>query len=237
MKEIEILPRTIKKHPIRKRILGCQKGFSLIEAVGALPLAALVLVISTLAIANFVTAFEENKLYIQMQDELFTAMEYIRYGYPLKNVTYSNLSDDGMIGLMTAKNVSIPPDGNSITIYPRHVSQGANESNYWLKYYLDPNGNLIARGQYRERIFNSIVFPSGNMSISDKKRFRIIDINFRLSQEQSLQDKFVYYTIKAEVRFRQKKSDESLAEDLKKNTRTIEYSSGCFLANYKGQEN
>jgi len=210
-----------------------QDGYSLAELVVALPLSILVIVILTFAIANFATTYQEIQLYTQLQEELFNAIETMRYGYAKEGVTGSFYSPEnekeGLIGLLTAKEVTIGLTGKTITIKPINLNPGVP---YYSQFFLDDKNHLRVSGQYGIKTYtNELVFPQTARKIGGEQQFKILDLYF---EPQKVVNNNIYVLgieIKARVRFREKLDSQSLEEDSQINTKTIEYKTSVYLAN------
>lgn len=211
-----------------------QKGYSLTDLVASLPLAALVLVILTLAILSFVKTYQETKLYVQLQNELFQAVETMRYGYTRRDITGDPNAPAGskppIVGISTAESVEISANQRSITIEPVDIQSGPN---LYARFFVDNVGHLRVSGQSGVSLSytNELVFPSSIAEIDGEPKFRLID--FRVTPEYSSSTKVYVVGIymKARVRFRQRMRDQSPAEDVEQNTRTIEYKTSVFVGN------
>ena len=212
-----------------------QKGYYLADLVASLPLALLIILAFTFVVMNFLTTYEEVKLYTQLQDELFAAVETMRYGYSIDNVT-GNPSDpaeqkEGLIGLITANDVTIGLSHRSITLTPVILTPGLP---YYSEFYLDTNNHLRASAKYGLKSFSDkLIFPSGLKKIGGQHQFRILELNF--IPEKIVQDKIYLLgiQIKAQVRFREKSIKQTAEEDIRLNTKTIEYQTSVFITNAK----
>ena len=96
------------------KILRNNKGYSLIEIIAGIPLTVLVFTIFAIGILHFVTTFQEVKLYNQLSQDLFDAIEIMRHGYMYDGVT----DDEGLIGFTTAKKVQMGTSRKSIKVAP-----------------------------------------------------------------------------------------------------------------------
>ncbi|MBN2461643.1 MAG: hypothetical protein JXB60_08545, partial [Candidatus Cloacimonetes bacterium] len=212
-----------------KSLVRDERGISLLELVAALPLAVLVLVLVSMAVTNFLTTFEETKLYVQLQEELFQAVETMRYGYTKKGVT----DEEGLIGLITANSVTIRPDRAGITIRPIVITQGASEDNYKADFYLTDHGRLKTSARYNLLYYyNQPVFPSGDNFIGKDPQFKITSLRF--TPEIASNDGRVFLLgieIEAMVRFRERASQQTANEDIRLNTKKIKYKTSVLLGN------
>ena len=217
------------------KLLNNAKGIALTELLAAIPLTILVFVILIIGIVNFVTTYQEVRLYTQLQEELFDAVETMRYGYTKADVT-GGINDldrekEGLIGLLTARKVEFGT-GGSITIYPPSVDQTFGEEGYWSRFYLDENKHLRVSARYGVKVFqNELVFPSGINKVGNDYQFQITELNF--TPIKSIQDKIYVLGIhiKARVRFREKLKDQSIEDDINLNTKSIEYNTSVYMAN------
>lgn len=213
-----------------KGIINNQKGVSLTELVVALPLAVLVLVILTFAVAKFVTTFEETKLFLQLQEELFDAVETIRYGYAKEGVT----DNYALIGAFTANKVEINYSKDGITLHPLNVITGRV---FKSRFFLDSDGFLKVDGYYgNQNFFGELVFPSGENTLAgNKQRFKITNLNFEKLNPET-KTKLLGIEVTAEVRYRNKQNNQSAAEDKELNTREIKYTTSVYLGNSEKDE-
>lgn len=207
--------------------LSNQSGVSLPELVASIPLAALVFLIMGLALVNFTTTYQETRLYVQLQDELFQAVETIRHGVAKENVT----DGEGIIGVMTAGKVTINSSRNRIRIVPVVVSQGLGEEGYYANFYLE-DGKLLANARYGLKTYNNFrVFPEGQSKIGSSDKFRITNLTFIPEAGNANDVSLLGVEIEAQVRFRKKSEDQSSAEDIRQNTRSIKYRTSILVGN------
>ena len=214
------------------KILKNNKGYSLIEIIAGLPLVALVFVIFGIGIVHFTTNYQEVRLYSQLQQDLFEAIEIMRHGYMLDGVT----DDEGLIGLTTAKKIDV-----SSTISLRVTPLVLNldlEEDYNVTYYVDDNKQLRVNGSYGVKHFqNEPIFPSTPIKyIGREPQFTIKNIHDIWSVTPNTTDAHGYphmvdIKLVGQVRFREKLKDQSHEDDIRKNTRTITFETSVFLGN------
>jgi len=214
-----------------------QKGYSLVELVISLPLSILVVIIAAFAIINFVRTYNEVKLYTQLQEDLFNAVETMRYGYTKTSVTGGIASPEsekeGLIGLMTAKEVEIDHSGRLISIKPISVDPGIE---YRSTFFLDENNNLRTSGQYGIKIYqNELVFPSTLKKIGNEQQFQLIELKFERKKVYNNRIHLLGIEIIAQVRFREKEEHQSIEDDRQVNTKTIKYKTSVYIANAKSE--
>jgi len=213
------------------KILKNNKGYSLIEIIAGLPLVALVFVIFGVGIVHFTTTFQEVKLYTQLQQDLFDAIEIMRHGYMLDGIT----DDEGLIGLTTAK--KIENDAIiSLKVYPLVLNLNL-EDLYWVTYKVDDNMQLKIDGSYggSKQFDNELIFPSTPTKyIGREPQFTIKNPHqIWTLREYDAQGNAHMVDIKlvGQVRFREKMRNQSNEDDLRKNTRTITYETSVFIGN------
>ncbi|MBT3755526.1 MAG: hypothetical protein HOD64_06640 [Candidatus Cloacimonetes bacterium] len=212
------------------KILKNNKGYSLIEILAGLPLVTLVFVIFGIGIIHFTTTFQEVKLYTQLQQDLFDAIEIMRHGYMYENVT----DDEGLIGLSTAKKVVI--GSSSIKVTPLVLNLDL-ESNYWVTYAINDNSQIEINGSYGLTPFpeRRVIFPSSPTKyIGNQAQFRITNPNQIWSVVHTdFEGNATMVKIKlvGQVRFREKQPRQSNEDDIRKNVRTITYETAVYLGN------
>ncbi len=213
------------------KILINNKGYSLIEIVAGLPLVALVFVIFGVGIVHFTTTFQEVKLYTQLQQDLFDAIEIMRHGYMLDGVT----DDEGLIGLTTAKKI----DNSSVIslkVTPLVLNLDLEEL-YWVTYYVDDNMQLKINGSYggSKNFDNELIYPSTPTKyIGRVPQFTITNPHeIWTVSEYDAHGNALMVDIKlvGQVRFREKMRNQSNEDDLRKNTRSITYETSVFIGN------
>jgi type II secretory pathway pseudopilin PulG len=215
------------------KILKSQKGISLIEILAGIPLATLVFAIFTISVLHFVTTFEETKLYTQLQEDLFNAIETMRYGYAYEYHT----DGEGLIGLMTADTVSISTSRNTLKIRPIVVNQTL-KNDYWCTFTLNNNNQLEVYAKYGLKPSfpdRPVIFPSTPIKmIGREPRFKILNRGNIWSIEKT--DAYgkplmIKIELKGQVRFRERRKDQSREDDVRQNIRIIKYETSVFLGN------
>lgn len=205
-------------------IIKNEKGYSLAELVVSLPLAILIVIILTFAIINFSVSYHETQLFIQLQEELFEAFETMRYGYTKAGVT----NGEQIIGLLSANKVDIGFIDNAIKITPVILHPGVP---YYARFY-ENEGKILASGQYGLKSYNNDrIFPKGNSFFGTQPMFELLSLRF--IPEKTIGDKIYLLGIRAtaRVRYREKKAEQSLEDDLRENTDTITYKTSIFIGN------
>jgi len=219
------------------KILKNNKGYSLIELVAGIPLTAVVFVIFAIGIVHFTTTFQEVKLYTQLQQDLFDAIEIMRHGY-----LYEGINDDeGLIGLTTAKKVKIGESRNSIRVTPL-VTNLSTEELYYVDYILNDMDQIEIDGKYGLIPFTErkTVFPSTPTKFIDgKPQFTIKNPRniWTVTRTDALGNPLmVHIKLVGQVRFREKMRDQNNEDDIRKNTRTITYETSVYLGNSHANE-
>ena len=213
------------------KILKNNKGYSLIEIIAGLPLVTLVFVIFGIGTVHFVTNFQEIKLYSQLQQDLFDAVEIMRHGYMCEGVT----DDEGLIGLTTAKKVEIGISRKSIKITPL-VLNITEENDYWVRYIVNDDMQLETKGKYGINVYqNKMIFPTTPIKYIDREPQFTIKNPFQIwtVAETDAQGNPLMVDIKlvGQVRFREKMRGQTNDDDIRKNTKTITYETSVFLGN------
>ena len=210
-----------------------QKGYSLADLIASLPLAVLIILAFIFVVINFLRTYEEVKLYTQLQDELFNAVETMRYGYSVDEVT-GNPSDpaelkEGLIGLITANDVTIGLNHRSITLTPVVLTPGLP---YYSEFYLDTNNHLRASGKYGLKSFSDkLLFPTGLKKIGGQFQFKILELNFIPEKIVNNKIHLLGIEIEAQVRFREKSLKQTTEDDIRLNTKKIKYITSVFITN------
>ena len=103
------------------KILKNNSGTTLIELVASLPLGILVFLILTIVLVNFMTSYQDTRLYTQLQEELFDSIETIRHGFIYKRLTGAQNAPPeqkkDIIGLLTANQALIGVGGKYLEVF------------------------------------------------------------------------------------------------------------------------
>ncbi len=213
-----------------KKLLNNQSGFSLTDLMASLPLTALVFIVMIIAIIHFGRSFEEVKYYVQLQTELFDAVETIRYGLTKDNVT----DNEALMGVLAAREVTISSARTELTIKPLRTSIGLSDDDYKSKIWLTDQGEIKGWAKYGVKNTGTMtIFPSGNNKIDGINRFRVTNLEFYPKRVDSLTGDIVLLGVRveAEVRYRQRQEGEALDDDLEKNVKTIDYETYILVGN------
>lgn len=206
-----------------------QSGFSLTDLVASLPLTGLVFIILVISIVNFGRAYEEVKLYTQLQNELFDAVETMRYGLAKDNVT----DNEALIGILAARKVTINPARTQLDIKPLRMTGGLTDDDYKARFWLTDKGELKGWSQYGVKSTGTInVFPSGNNTIGGENRFKMTELEFYpkiIDDDGNIQ--IVGIKVEAQVRFRGRSEGETEEDDNERNVKTIDYETFVLVGN------
>ena len=210
------------------KLLKNNKGYSLIEIIAGLPLVALVFVIFGIGIVHFVTTFQEITLYTQLQDDLFNAIEIMRHGYMVEDVT----DNEGLIGLTTAKKVTFSSSRNYIWVYPLALNPELEES-YKVKFSVNDRMQLETEGRYGLNNYQGkMIFPSTPTKyIGRDPQFTIKNPREIWKYSANSDNLMIDIKLVGQVRFREKLRNQSNEDDIRRNTRTITYETSVFLGN------
>lgn len=221
-----------------------ERGMLLPDLVASLPLGVIVLTVMTLSVINFLVAFNDVRDYTQLQDELFQAVETLRYGYVQSGV---NTNSVALCGLMTANQVKLGDSRSSMELEVDSNPAFPIRSRYWI----DSNGMMKMRGNYGSQLFSSSITNSNDIPIfpiSDRKvggalKFQILNPEsaFTPLRVDAASNSTVRYVrllgvdIRAQVRFREREDGQSASDDLRMNTRQIRYQTKIFVPNTPSQ--
>lgn len=215
------------------KILKSQKGVSLIEVLAGIPLATLVFAIFTISVLHFVTTFEETKLYKQLQEDLFNAIETMRYGYAYEPYT----DNEGLIGLMTADSVNIWSSRNTLEMRPMVINQ-VLKNDYWCTITLNNNDQLEVYAKYGLKPpfpDRPVIFPSTPKKLIGREpQFKILNRgNIWTVEKMSYNGKplMIKIQLEGQVRFRERRRRQTREDDIRQNTRTIKYETSVFIGN------
>ncbi len=211
-------------------------GYTLAELVAVLGLGLLIMSVMVVGVLNFIKSYQEISLYSRLQQEVVRAIETIRYGYAKSPITDGKI----LIGLTTAYrvNLSYGTNGNSsqMTITPVDLSTSTGETQNYSRFYLDRMGNLMVTSNYDGRVFTERVFPKDNKKIGRDYQFKIInkDLFYDVTPNlhNGLSNLFKIHIV-ARVRFRAKGPNQNTAEDLRQNTKTVDFETIVYASNVK----
>ncbi len=208
-----------------------QKGVSLIEVVAGIPLTIILFTTMILAMMHFVRTYNETKLFLQLQEDMFQAIETMRYGYASEPET----TDDGLIGLVTAKEV-IRYGPSSIELRPLLTNLTYDDS-YKAFFRVNDDKHLVYEGYsgVNDHIQPVTIFPSTPpKKIGRDWQFQIVntqDIWRVIDTNSSGFPILMSIKLEARVRFREKSTGQNITEDLNRNTRTCIMKTYVFLEN------
>lgn len=211
-----------------------QKGIMLPDIIASLPLGVIVLTVMTLAILNYINAYSDLRDYTKLQDDLFQAVETIRYGYVQRGI---NTNGQSLCGILSANRVSVDNNGNALNLVVDTESSYEIRTNVTLS-----NGSLNLRGSYGATIFSSpnsssnniTIFPDDSSKINGQKKYQIINSNSVFTsrkQDSNGNVRLLEINLEARVRFRERINGQSADDDIRINTRTIRYKTNVFVGN------
>ena len=213
-----------------KHILKDKSGISLVELVASLPLAILVAAMLGIVLINFVTSYQETKLYVQLQEELFSAIETIRYGYLYERFT-DDPNDDPkykrpIVGLMTTNQVELGVNERTILLKQQ---DGYNAR------FRESSGKLLLDLIHPNMSETGItIFPSIDQKVGNDERFELINDDVFTVEKGSLEKpEMLRIKLKGKVRYRSKSKNQTTEDDERLNTRTVEFETLVYLGNIK----
>jgi hypothetical protein len=210
------------------KLLKNEKGVSLVEVIAGIPLAIILFGILAMAMMHFVKTYQETRLYLQLQEDLYKVVETIRYGYAEE---YYNMGD-GMIGLMTAREATISPNHRILTVYPLLVEQNPN----FRSVYTINDDQQITVNLYYQHVMEEpkLIFPSTKpVYFGNESQFKILNKStcWSIIEADSGNPMMVKLHLEGQVRYRARQRGQSAAEDLRVNVRSITYETSIFLSN------
>lgn len=217
-----------------------QKGVSLVELVAGIPIATLLFATLIMAMMHFVRTYQETKLFLKLQEDLYQTIEYMRYGYAHESET----EGEQLIGLMTARTVQLSAAGNYIQIYPLMTNQTYANS-YWTRFTVNDDHQMEVRSRYgnSKTIESILIFPRLKFhesqqtdrpkKIGNEMQFEIMNPRdvWNVHYDDTGNPVMVDIRLEGKVRFREREQGQSAREDIEKNTRTIVYETSVFLGN------
>jgi len=212
-----------------------ESGILLPDIVASLPLGVIVFAVLAMSVLNFTAAYQDLKEYTKLQDDLFHAMETIRYGYVQRGI---NTNDQSLCGLLSANQTIIGDNGYRITMKVDTNPQFPIES----QISIDGSGALKIRGNYGSTMFSSpltnsqdiAIFPEGSTRINGVLKYRITNRGSAftpLKEDNNGNVRLIEINLEAQVRFRERSNGQSADDDLRMNTKTIKYTTNVFMGN------
>jgi prepilin-type N-terminal cleavage/methylation domain-containing protein len=206
-----------------------QRGFTLTEVIAAVVLVGLLGYGFAMAMLQFVTSYQETRDYIQLQQEMVNTINTIRNGYIPPRV------DTPLFGLLTANEVVINRESNSIRVLPLDSDFAIPQ---WATYSLDPReGSIKVSGMFRVRsINNERIFPSRILKVGNQNKFQITKLEFiDMFPDEEIKT-LIKFTITGSVRFRQARRGQTSDEDLRQNVRFATFEVVTYLGNSDKQD-
>jgi len=204
------------------------------DIIASLPLGMIVLTVMTLAVLNYISAYSDLRDYVKLQDDLFQAVETIRYGYVQRGI---NTNGQSLCGLLSANRVSVGNNGLTLNMLVD------TESSYEIRTNLSvSNGTMKLRGSYGATIFstpgssssNITIFPDDSSRIGGQKKYQIINSDAIFTPQKVDGEgnvRLLEINLEARVRFRERSKGQSYDDDVRINTRTIKYETSVFIGN------
>ncbi len=217
------------------KTINNERGYTLAELVAVLPLGLLIMAALTLGTVQFIKNYQEIRLYSRLQQEVMQTIETIRFGYVENPYTKNQI----LIGLATANKVELETHAQGystvLTIKPVDLTTSNGETSNYSTYYLDMNNELMVRSNYGGRSFTRRVFPIDNRKIGRFHQFEIVnkDIFTNVTPSDQTQIYIVKIHIKARVRFRDKGRNQTNKEDLRVNTKIVDFETNVYASNVK----
>jgi len=200
-------------------------GFTLIELLATAILATILSIGFATAMYQYVLSFQESKDYIKLQQDMIDTINFIRHGYIKRNL---NLTE-AMIGLLSAQDVKISLDGQTITIIPL---DGRGSSRYYARFSRNRNGTILLTAQHGHVIGNNImVFPSKLEYVGREAKYQITRLSFENLTPDLEKMRLVKISMTGRVRFRERGRRQTQLEDLQNNIRYAQFETTVFIGN------
>ncbi|MDO9578855.1 MAG: hypothetical protein Q7J16_13310 [Candidatus Cloacimonadales bacterium] len=211
------------------KLIKNEKGVSLVELIAGIPLAVILFGVMIMAMMHFIRVYQETKLYVQLQEDLYNVIETVRYGYA---DDYYNVGE-GLIGLITARSVSVSPNHRILTVYPLLVEQNPN---YKCEYTVNDDRQITIKLYYKHVMEEpKLIFPSTKpVFFGNEAQFKILNQSTAwniVEIDEEGNPLMLKIHLEGQVRYRARQQGQSIADDLRQNTRTITYETVIFLGN------
>lgn len=211
------------------KLLKNEKGVSLVELIAGIPLTVILFGVLAMSMMHFVKTYQETKLYMQLQEDLYNVIETIRYGYA--DDTYN--MGEGLIGLITARSATISTNHRILTIYPLLIEQNPN---FKCEYIIDDDKMVRVKLNYHNVMSEpKLIFPSTKPKFfGNEAQFKILNpstVWSIIKSDSAGNPELVKLHLEGQVRFRAKQQGQSNLEDERQNIRTVTYETVVFLGN------
>lgn len=211
-----------------------EKGLLLPDLIASLPLGLIVVLVMVLSIVNYITAYSDIRDYTKLQDDLFQAVETIRYGYVERGI---NTDGQSLCGLLSANQVRIGDNRNRLNLEVHTGTAYTVGTSVWFS-----DGEMYLTGQYGASSFSSPtdnsrnvrIFPETTSEIDHEPKYKIVESGSSFSslgEDSEGNIRLLGIKLKAQVRFRERKNGQSMNDDILMNTRTIQYETKVFIGN------
>jgi len=201
-------------------------GFTLTELLASVVLVGLLAIGFATAMYEFALGFQETREYLQLQREMLAAFDAMRHGYVKQNL---NLNEP-LIGLLSAKKITIGNDQQSITIVPIDGDVG---SRYYARFSRNGrDGTLMLNAQYGHYIGNNIqVLPLKKELVGRENKYQITQLRFENLTPGLEFSQLIRITMTGKVRFRERSRRQTQSEDIRLNVRYAQFETIVFIGN------
>ncbi len=220
------------------KYLKDMRGYTLAELVAVLPMGLIIIAALTVGILHFVKTYQEITMYSELQKETMNTIEVIKYGYPKSPITDNKI----LIGLSNAYQINFPNSTvhnsaySEIIIKPVDPNSENGITDSYARYYLNRNNELMLTANYNGRMFREKIFPKENKKIGRFWQYEIINKDLFYDVTPNPQSGLVMLIkihLKTRVRLRKKGKDQNTDEDIKLNTKTVDFETVIYASNVR----
>ena len=122
-----------------------------------------------------------------------------------------------------------------MTVTPVDLTSSSGETESYARFYLDRNGTLMVTANYDGRVFTEPIFPKDNRKIGRDRLFKIVnrDLFYDITPSSDDLSRLFKIHIVARVRLRKKGRNQNTEEDIRLNTKTVDFETVVYASNVK----
>ncbi len=144
---------------VKRYRLDSESGFTLTEVLAAIAVSTILIAMAAVAIFTFYTKYRELRLFAELQQDAFDAVETIKYGYPF-DIEY----DYFFMGIANSRSVTFEASGaqlgeyTGILCYPSDNRTGGTHD--YVRFFYDRDRRAIrVQSLQGIRFFQDQIFP------------------------------------------------------------------------------